>query len=432
MNALQQTAPAPMTRAGILPADKLVAGLPAISSELDTTYLSAALGRAGRPEKISHLEANRLDGGRISTNVFSLKSDAGAFVLKKFVPEPWRVALFGSAFNEPALWVSGLTRSLPEPLSCPTIDVAFHRERGECWMLMNDVSAGVAPRGSFDEPTFRRLLTGLARLHGQYWEQTSDLDALPVLTLDQHTAMFTDPCATVGGRAKSVGWIAEVLDQVFLFRTFVPVLLEVLGSKDGDFYLDLCQHRDRWLAPLSRSPQTLVHGDLRRANIAVLQSGQISLFDWDFACRAPAAADLTWYWFLHFWCYPPRDGMTPEDRAPLRAYYTDQLDEALGDRLTVAQFDRTGTSAGSRCSRRSAFAWSTRWSVRLQRMTLRASARSVPKPSAKRKGSRTRMPHNRKERDDWTRGMQLRSKQVAARRPFKAIILEAESSEGPC
>jgi hypothetical protein len=30
--------------------------------------------------------------------------------------------------------------------SCPTIDVAFHRERGECWMLMDDVSAGFAPR----------------------------------------------------------------------------------------------------------------------------------------------------------------------------------------------------------------------------------------------------------------------------------------------
>ena len=79
------------------------------------------------------------------------RADAGAFVLKKFMPEPWRIALFGSAFNEPALWSSGLTQSLPEPLSCPTIDVAFHRERGECWMLMDDVSAGVAPRGSFDE-----------------------------------------------------------------------------------------------------------------------------------------------------------------------------------------------------------------------------------------------------------------------------------------
>jgi hypothetical protein len=326
--------------AAISAAHRLVAGLPEIEGEVDGGYLSDALNRAGRPTQVRHLEASRLDGGRISANVFSLKADVGAFVLKKFVPEPWRIEFLGSAFNEPALWVSGLTRRLPKPLSCPTIDVAFHRQRGECWMLMDDVSAGVAPRGSFDAPMFRVLLDGLAHLHGQYWEQTSDLDGLPILTLDQHAAMFTDPCAAVGGRVKPAGWIAEVLDQVFLFRTFVPVLLEVLGSKDGDFYLDLCQHRDRWLAPLSRSPQTLIHGDLRRANIAALPSGQISLFDWDFACRAPAPADLTHYWFLHFWCYPPRDGLTPEERAPLRVHYTDRINEKLGGRLDRREFDR--------------------------------------------------------------------------------------------
>jgi hypothetical protein len=340
MNLVQQIDGASMENAARSVADRLVAGLPAIDGEVDGNYLSGALSRAGRPTQVSHLQASQLDGGRVSANVFSLKADVGAFVLKKFVPEQWRIEFLGSAFNEPALWLSGLTRSLPRPLSCPTIDVAFHRQRGECWMLMDDVSAGVAPRGSFDAPTFRVLLDGLAHLHGQYWEQTSDLDDLPILTLDQHAAMFTEPCAAVGGRLKPTAWIEEILDKVFLFRTFVPVLLDVLGSRDGDFYLDLCQHRDRWLAPLSRSPQTLIHGDLRRANVAALPSGQISLFDWDFACRAPAAADLTHYWFLHFWCYPPRDGLTPEERAPLRAYYTDRFNEALGGRLDRREFDR--------------------------------------------------------------------------------------------
>ena len=340
MNLSQRIADASTKGATRSAADRLVGGLPAIDGEVDESYLSGALGRAGRPQKISYLAATRLDGGRISANVFALKADAGAFVLKKFVPEPWRIEFFGSPFNEPALWTSGLTRSLPEPLSCPTIDVAFHRDRGECWMLMDDVSAGIAPRGTFDEPTFRMLLDGLALLHGRHWGQDAALVELPLITLEQHTAMFTDPCVAVGGRTKPTGWVAEVLDKVFVFRTFVPVLLDTLGSADGDFYLDLCQHRDRWLAPLSRLPQTLIHGDLRRANIAALPSSRISLFDWDFACRAPAAADLTWYWFLHFWCYPPRDGMTPEDREPLRAYYTDRLDEALGGRLDRREFGR--------------------------------------------------------------------------------------------
>jgi hypothetical protein len=340
MNALQQIADPSTSGAGGHAADRLVAGLPAFDGEPDASYLSGALGRAGRPTQVGQLEASRLDGGRISANVFSLKADAGAFVLKKFVPEPWRIEFLGSAFNEPALWVSGVTRDLPEPLSCPTIDVAFHRQRGECWMLMDDVSAGVAPRGSFDEHSFRRLLDGLARLHARHWDQGPSLLQLPLLTFDQHAAMFTEPCAAVGGRIEPTGWVAEVLDKVFLFRTFVPILLDVLGSADGDFYLDLCQHRERWLAPLSRLPRTLIHGDIRRANIAALPSGVVSLFDWDFACRAPAAADLAHYWFLHFWCYPPRDGLAPEDREPLRAYYTGRLDDALGGHLDRQAFDR--------------------------------------------------------------------------------------------
>jgi hypothetical protein len=207
-------------------------------------------------------------------------------------------------------------------------------------MLMDDVSAGVAPRGSFDEGSFRRLLDGLARLHARHWDQGPSLLELPLLTLDQHVAMLTEPCAAAGGRTKPTGWVGEVLDKVFLFRTFVPILLDVLGSADGDFYLDLCQHRERWVAPLSRLPQTLIHGDIRRANVAALPSGVKSLFDWDFACRAPAAADLTHYWFLHFWCYPPRDGRAPEDREPLRAYYMGRLDEALGGHLDRQAFDR--------------------------------------------------------------------------------------------
>ena len=61
-------------------ADRLVAGLPVIDGEADADFLSAALGRAGRPGRVDRLEADRLDGGRISANVFSLRSDAGAFV----------------------------------------------------------------------------------------------------------------------------------------------------------------------------------------------------------------------------------------------------------------------------------------------------------------------------------------------------------------
>ena len=175
-------------------ADRLVAGLPVIDCETNADFLSAALSRAGRPGRVECIEADRLDGGRISANVFSLRSDAGGFVLKMFILEPWRVKHFGTPFNEPGLWANGLTWDLPAPLSCPTIYAAYHRQRGECWMLMDDVSHGVAPRGTFDESSFRLLLDGLARLHARHCGQVQRAE-LPLLTLDQHAAMFTEPCA---------------------------------------------------------------------------------------------------------------------------------------------------------------------------------------------------------------------------------------------
>ena len=122
MHALLQTAPTSKRGPTGHTADGLVANLPVVDGEVDAGYLSAVLRRAGRSARIGQIERARFDGGRISANVFSLKADAGAFVLKKFEPEPWRMALFGSAFNEPALWTCGLTRSLPAPLSCP-----YHR-----------------------------------------------------------------------------------------------------------------------------------------------------------------------------------------------------------------------------------------------------------------------------------------------------------------
>jgi hypothetical protein len=43
---------------------------------------------------------------------------------------------------------------------------------------------------------------------------------------------------------------------------------------------------------------------------------------------------------LQFWCYPPGDGKSVEDRAPLRAAYCARLEQALGERLDQAGFDR--------------------------------------------------------------------------------------------
>lgn len=72
MHALLQTAPIFKGGTTVHTADGLIASLPVVDGEVDAGYLAAALGRAGRPARVDQIEVARLDGGRISANVFSL------------------------------------------------------------------------------------------------------------------------------------------------------------------------------------------------------------------------------------------------------------------------------------------------------------------------------------------------------------------------
>jgi aminoglycoside phosphotransferase (APT) family kinase protein len=119
----------------------------------------------------------------------------------------------------------------------------------------------------------------------------------------------------------------------------LPQFLEMLDPVDADFFIQFASDRS-WHRGLDDATPTLNHGDLRRANIAV--AGEtVTLLDWEFASRAPAACDLQWHWFLHFWAYPPGDGRPPEARAPLRDFYLAELEAVLGQPIDREEFERT-------------------------------------------------------------------------------------------
>ena len=316
--------------------------LPVIDGEADAAYLAKALRRAGHTATVDDIEVTALTGGRQSNKVLSLKSrSAGAYVLKTFPCSSWRDAIFDAGSVEPALWATGVTRGLPPPLDCPTIDLAHHAARDEQWMLMVDVSHGIMARGAYEEDRLKWLFGALAGLHAQFWEQNEALVSVPLIPLEANIAYFAEPAAALGGRVPVDGWVKDVIDNFVVLKPFLPVFLEVLGTANADFYLDLCQHRAGWVAALAQLPQTLVHGDIRRANVAPLAAGAVSIFDWDLASCAPATSDLTWYWFLQFWCYPPNDGLDVADREPLREHYVGRLRELLGARFDRVTFDRS-------------------------------------------------------------------------------------------
>jgi hypothetical protein len=315
--------------------------LPEIEGEIDEAYLAAALTRAGRSSHPGALTLAVLADGRQSSPVLSLTPPNGAgYVLKIFARENWRNPLLGDGNIEARLFANGVTRAMPAPLSVPSIDLALHKGRDEIWLLMDDVSAGILPRGAFDEEKARWLLSAFAALHARYWEKAEELAALPLLSLEANIAVILEPILAFGGRRPAEGWRGAGLEKITVLKPMLPILFDVLGPADTEYFLDLGDHREGWVRVFAEAPHTFCHGDIRRANLALFSPDRIVAFDWDMASNAPAALDLAWYWFLQFWAYPANDGRHIADREPLLAYYMGRLADTLGRRFDRRTFER--------------------------------------------------------------------------------------------
>src|SRR4051794_14317352 len=109
--------------------------VPVVGGELDREYVTAALARAGRPALTGALEQRELGDGRSGARVTSLRAGASRWVHKAIqLASPRSEAIGDQGATEAALWAAGVTRDLPAPLSCPTIDVTRHSDRGEWWL----------------------------------------------------------------------------------------------------------------------------------------------------------------------------------------------------------------------------------------------------------------------------------------------------------
>jgi hypothetical protein len=245
----------------------------------------------------------------------------------------------GTEATEARLWLSGVTRTLPGGLRCPTLDVARSASTNEWWILMEDVSSGILPRGAFDETKAHALMRALGRLHGRFWGRDQELAAVPIAGFERSANALASLCAHVArGETPSQPWLAQLSEDFWVPRALMPTLLDALPPTDADFYVQLCSDHARISGALDEHPRTLCHGDLRRANISFF-GDDVVLFDWELASSGPCARDLQWYWFLQFWAYPPGDGRAPEDRGGLLDTYVETLERERGTTLDRASFD---------------------------------------------------------------------------------------------
>jgi hypothetical protein len=168
---------------------------------------------------------------------------------------------------------------------CPYL--AFAEEGPETGLLMLDLSAHLFPdvREPISIEAEDLLLRSFARLHGQYWAVT--LPAVEWMTSFETFRTLIGP--NLVGHA-----FADLLPN-----TLRPAVIggweEALRRAPPKVAAHLRSPAPERLKAWRALPHTLVHGDAKLANFAVLPDQRVAAFDWALIGWAPASVDLGWY-----------------------------------------------------------------------------------------------------------------------------------------
>jgi hypothetical protein len=281
----------------------------------DLAYLKEACARGHLPEPTGKFSTEELNGGRMATTLLRLQAGQDTYVVKLVPKTRWRAEGMGYQEGGEAILaqhpsIQKLAGPNAGPIAWPVIDVSEDVEdasgseaRPHDRLLTRDVGRGMRQRDLFSRQDSQRLFEALAVFHGAHYGR-ADLADLPLPDVMGTTSLFTEAVLAVAQKDKDrAGWIDAFLEEFQIMEAFLPLFLEMLGPTLADDYLDLVADTE-WKSALGMLPATLLHGDLRRANIA-FEPERVALIDWELASRGPPGADLQWHCFLHYWGYPP-------------------------------------------------------------------------------------------------------------------------------
>jgi hypothetical protein len=182
---------------------------------------------------------------------------------------------------------------LAEPLAAPYLGAGS--DGAAIAILMPDLSDGLI---AWERPgrdpivgpaTFERVIDAVARLHAMRWADYRPTTAdwgWPWCPLRERLLLLSRPSAEryraegsdVGERFLA-GWDA--------FERVAPPAARAL-------VFGLAVDPSPLLRALGRLPPTGLHGDLKLANVALLDDGRVALIDWQMMCLAPIAVELGW------------------------------------------------------------------------------------------------------------------------------------------
>jgi hypothetical protein len=173
-----------------------------------------------------------------------------------------------------------------DAFACPYLGFAAHD--GEVALLMDDLTPYLFPdvRQPLAEAEEERVLGALATLHARFWGAPV-LD-LPWLAQPEHLAGLLD--ARCANDPAAISAFTDTLREHGT-RGWALALRQLPRSLDGLIRSPACELSWMW----RELPRTLLHGDTKVANFALLPDGRVAAFDWGLVGAGPATLDLGWY-----------------------------------------------------------------------------------------------------------------------------------------
>jgi hypothetical protein len=218
------------------------------------------------------------------------RGDGDRFVLKRDSPaRDWIARATGDGPVLREAWFAACGPALPAGIRNPALGGGFDPESGESAVLMPDLSGVLFDwNGVISEAQLAAVLGGLAELHASPWRMSGDLPAdAPWCPLPERVALICRSSLERPGAAHDAvadrllpGW--DAFD-----RLAPPRAREVIAALSSD------------PGPLVRAlhvqPSTLIHADLKLANVGIAADGAIDVVDWQMVMLGPVAIELGWF-----------------------------------------------------------------------------------------------------------------------------------------
>ena len=210
---------------------------------------------------------------------------------------------------------------------------AYAIQDGEIALLMDDLGEHLFP--DVDEPIAQihedLLLDALASLHASHWN--SEALRLPWLVTPAKFFRVLGPLSAdeEALRPQSFALFDTVGEGWRSAFARLPTAIGGLLSRPAEVLANRCKGL----------PRTLLHGDAKISNFAVLPGGKCAAFDWALIGVGPATLDLGWYLAVNA-------GRLARPKEAVIARYRDLLESKLGAVLSAEVWGRM-LSAGLLC-----------------------------------------------------------------------------------